>query len=582
MLFFKKLFSKISDKNLSNRRNVIRLGMSSIMSFFILSSHAESNRSNGGQSSDDNINSITSLEDIIYAEKYGVVNSSIIDSSDALELLLQSSAGKVIQLPANFSVSRTIKYPSVCHIKGIDVVNSKCWILPGFSGFSVFEPVLKDKLSSLSISFSSLTFSDLGAKNDGRGTTSNINAINVTGTFAARLNQLKGVRVNSLIYCEAGKETQQTARTWINDLDGSNINFIVNFEPCADDRLPYGDLYLSNIKTTGSIKYGVRIEDTDGLTWIGAVLFPDASIRISGHYLNLSLCHPFEPKARIGDNEFSAEALLIAPRLGGGKSHYVTISNFVSAFSGRLSNSARIKSSITNQGAFGMKLVGVINFNLSAIVNDPSMGALHLIDCTNGTFTLASQNVNTQQLGTGALAAGSYDVLVMEKCDYILGQITDLSPSKRYLVNMDESCNGCFITAVCSQGAHEGLPYIIPKNKNNIVNILYTAASGTMFYNTSKDQVDIAKATLNDPYPAISVYKPGIYLVFDNNQKTEVKDILCVENYQDLYINISDNYTTILDVSNGGKFRLNGNNRTGRGTILHLVREPSSGELCIV
>lgn len=94
--------------------------------------------------------------------------------------------------------------------------------------------------------------------------------------------------------------------------------------------------------------------------------------------------------------------------------------------------------------------------------------------------------------------------------------------------------------------------------------------------------MDIAKATLNNPYPAISVYKPGIYLVFDNNKKTEVKDILCVENYQDLYINISDNYTTILDVSNGGKFRLNGNNRTGRGTILHLVREPSSGELCIV
>lgn len=572
------LYNKLrNESGKGSRRSAIRMFFFSCFCFFFGSQVSLAKNQSKTKVPDEKQEE--DLSGVIYAEKHGVVNSSSVDSSKIITSLIEKNLGKTIVLPPNFSVSQSIKYPGTCHIKGADGTGSICWILPNFSGLSVFEPIKKSKLSSLSVSFTNITFSDLSAKNDGKGTTSTVNCIDITGTFAARVKKLKGVRVNCVLYCEPGIEVQQTSRTLIDDIDGSNVNYLIHFLPCNDDRLAYGDLYLTNIKTTGSIANGVSIEDVDGITWLGLVLFPNASVRISGHYLNLTVCHPFEPKARLGQDMVSAEALYIPKRLGGGRSHYVTISNYVSAFAGRLADTTIGSPQHTNLGAFGIKVVNVTNFTLNAIVNDPSMGALHLVNCENGVFTLASTNTNTQKLGSGALAPGLYDVVLMQSCKQIIGTVTDSSPDKRFVINMDDFCQGCCIDAVSSIGYADSIPYRLPDNSNNIVRVLHSSSNGYIYYDSVNDKPTVIKAALNSPLPGNKVHKKGCYLVFDNTQETLVSDLPGIDQYQDVYVNIQEDYTALLDISRGGMFRLGGDNFKGKGKVLHLVRESSTGEL---
>lgn len=519
---------------------------------------------------------------IIFAEDLGVVNDSNIDSSDALQSIIDNYKGIKIIIPSSMMIKKTIKYYSQTIISGITETRGVIWAGENFVGNNMFEPAIKTRQAVHEPEFLNLTLVDKAAKNNGRGTTSQINGIELIGTLSAKIINIKGVRLNSTIHCDIGTETQHTMRPYIHRVNGSNVNWHILFEPTLNDRFAYGDIYISDLKSSGSCLNGVRIRDTDGLQINGAVLFPNGGIEISGHYLNLTNIHPFEPKAPLTDSRIPA-CISIVPRSKMNFSRYVNIANTACGFAGRLADTTSGAPPQSNNGAPSVRMENVMNFNISFTSNNPSMEALKLINCQNGTFTVSSIDSNAQELGSGKLPVGSYDTVHMEKCSLIIGNITDFSPGRRYAIFMDDSCDSNHVTGVISNGNYAGEAFRIPSNgKTNAVEIIQEGGNGII--RTARDirklRPELYTITDNSATPLTPDIGDGDIVKFQNNKVTNVTDIPGVNNYKSVLITIADNNATrLIDVNNGGRFNLGGTNVMGRGTVFRVYRDDLSGNL---
>lgn len=532
--------------------------------------------------SEDRIVSETISKLIVFAEDLGVVNDSNIDSSDALQSIIDNYKGIKIIIPSSMMIKKTIKYYSQTIISGIAETRGVIWAGENFVGNSMFEPATKTRQAVHEPEFSNITLADKAAQNDGRGTTSKINGIELIGTLAAKVINIKGVRLNATIHCDIGTETQHTMRPYIQRINGSNVNWHILFEPTLNERFAYGDIYISDLKSSGSCMNGIRIRDTDGLQINGAVLFPNGGIEISGHYLNLTNIHPFEPKSPLTDPRVPA-CISIVPRSKTNFSRYVNIGNTACGFAGRLANTTSGAPPQSNNGAPSVRMENVLNFNISFTSNNPSMEALKLINCQNGTFAVSSMDSNAQGLGSGKLPVGSYDTVYMERCSLIIGSLTDSSPSRRYAIFMDDNCESNHITGVISNGNRVGDAFRIPNNgKINSVEIIQEGSEGVI--RTARDirklRPELHTITDNSTTPLTPDIGDGDIVKFQNNTVTNVTDIPDINNYKSVLITIADNNATrLVDVNNGGKFSLGGNNVMGRGTVFRVYRDDLSGNL---
>lgn len=516
----------------------------------------------------------------VYAEAEGVVNDSSVDSSDALQALVDKYKGIRIILPPSIMIKKTIKYYTQTIISGIAETRSIIWAGAGFTGASMFEPATTTKQSVQEPDFSDLTLADQSATNVNRGTSSTINGIELVGTFVAKVENIKGVRLNATIHCNVGTEVQHTMRPYLRRINGSNVNWHILFEPTTDDRFAYGDVYLSDIKTSASCMNGIRIRDTDGLQINGAVIFPNGGIEVSGHYLNISNVHPFEPKSLLADTRIPA-AITVLPRGPNTFSRFININGLASGFAGRLADTTSGNPAQSNNPAPGVYMEMCLNFNISFTVNQSAQEALRLINCQNGIFKFASYDVNTQGLGSGKLTAGLYDVVHMENCKFIDGSFSDISGSRRYAVYLDDDCVNNSIVGTCSRGLIVGQNVRMPTNGNfNYVKVITENSTGSTTFEQKKSSAQIQTISDGSVSPSTPNISNNDVIKFSNSVVTNVTDLPDIGNYQSVTVVISDNNATrLVDIANGGKFSLGGSNIMGRGTVLRLYRDDLSGNL---
>lgn len=515
---------------------------------------------------------------VIYAEEYGVKNDSSVDSSDALQAIIDKYKGFRIILPSSFMIKKTIKYYTQTILCGVAETRSVCWAGEGFVGTAMFEPATTTKQSVQEPEFRDLTLAEQTATNVDRGTSSSLNGIELIGTFVAKVENIKGIRLNCTVHCDSGTDTQHTMRPYLRRINGSNVNYHIKFEPAGSSRLAYGDIYLSDIKTSGSCLSGISIRDTDGLQINGAVIFPNGGIEISGHYLNISNVHPFEPKAPLGDTRIPA-CISIVPRSDTEYSRYINITNVACGFAGRLANTTSNNPPQVNNPAPSIKLDRCQNFNISFTSNNPSQEALVLKDCLEGTFTFTSNEANAQRLGSGKLPAGSFDTVSLLNCQHIIGSFTDDSPGRRYAVYLDDDCQLNHITGVTGQGNTQGQNVRIPTNGNyNYVKVISKSGNGATVFESKKSGPTIITLSDGSTTPSTPNIANNDVIKLNNSVVTNITDFPDIGNYQSITVFIGDNNASrLVDIANGGKFNLGGSNVMGRGTVLRLFREDLTG-----
>lgn len=532
---------------------------------------------------EDELNKLYNHENsVVYAIDYGVSPDSSIDCSDALQQLIDTSGSKLIILPKGIGLSKPVKYRSRTTICGVENSYTIVNILKNFVGNSAFEPISKDQTGTDSAVLSNLTITDLSAANDGRGSTSTKNGVDITGSFNLRLNNINGVRLNNTIYSEPGTALQHTRRTRIDSLNGSNVNRHIYMQGSGDARFAYGDIYINDMKTSASCNYPNIIETTDGLQFIGGVIFPGGGFRVSGNYLNFEGVHFFEPKAPLGSGEIPA-GLYITRRNNTLYSEYVNINGCAMAFCGRLANTTSGNPPQVNEPAPGLLMDRVRNFNISVTVNHCSMQSAHLIECTTGILNLSSTEANTQLLGSGALPPGTYDTLLMERCGNVNVEISDTSASRRYAVNMDDDCSGCKVSGVVSRGYTLGTNIKYPTTNNyNLIDLMVEDSASSRYHlNTNPPTSVYVTSNNGSTSPSVTGGRNNVVVEFSNSVVTNVTDLPDVTNRREVTVWLNDNNATrIIDVSNGGKFKLlAGANIMGRGTYLRFIRDAASGNL---
>lgn len=517
----------------------------------------------------------------IYAINHGVVASDTIDSSDALQALVDSSFSVPIILPSPVSLSKSIKYRSRTCIRGRPGSYSVINMLPGFVGGSAFEPISTEQAGTDSSILSELTIIDLSASNFDRGSTSTKNGIDITGSFNLSLRNINGVRLDNTVYSSVGSAVQHTRRARIDGLTGSNVNRHIYMPGTSNGRFAYGDIYISNFKTAASCLKVSVIENTDGLQIVGAVIFPNGGLRVSGHYITLTNVHLFEAKAALGSGETPA-GLHIARTSPAGFSQYVNISGVAIAFPGRLANTTSGNPPQVNEPAPGLLMEGVRDFNVSVTVNHPSMQAAHLVSCQGGIINLSSSEVNTQLLGSGSLTPGTYDTILMESCREVTANVSDISSSRRYAVNLDDSCVGCIVNGSVSRGYVLNQDVRVPKNAYNrvILSIEGDSSSRRQYDSTPANNVFVTDSG-GSATPYVTGGINNMIVTLRNGSATNVTDLPDVGARKEVTINLDDNNATkLISTSNGGMFKTrDGNNIMGKGTFARFIRDPSTGWL---
>ncbi len=543
-------------------------------------------RTLGNKSASDIIHDTTNRK-TIYAVDYGVVDSRTVDSADALQAILTAYPTYEIILPQDFAISHSIKYPTLCNIRGISKQACVCWMLPGFTSDynAAFEPLSAAYQGVINPSISNITFVDVSAVNDGTGSTSILNGVELLGTHAAELKNLKGVRINDVVHCGFGPGGvhQYTSRPKLSGLDGGQINHLFNFERTTDSYFPYGDIYCSDIFCTGSVKYGARAEDTDGFTWVGSTMFPDAQLRVSGNYITIAACHPFEAKVKLTDDSTDAgECFVIAERLNGQKSQHVNVS-LSSAVSGRLSD-GYAGGPLVNKVSNGVSMYEVEDFVVNYVINDPSGVGLYMRGCSCGVFNASILNANTQNT-TPSTPIGTYDSVLMDFCTNVIGKLSDKSPAKRYAVYMGDGCCGCHVDVVSTKGTLPAPSNVkIPNDGQNTFTSLVEQATGAYKKFTSNEGTKSVRVeSSNFPTPSAFGNRSGGIIRFDNTVVTNVSDLPEMEDYDEAILHIQDNGATrFVPVALGGKFVfIDGSTsvKLGRGTIIKVMRCPTTGYL---
>lgn len=518
---------------------------------------------------------------VIYAINHGVVADDKVDSSDAIQALIDSVNSIPIVLPSPVGIKKSIKYRTRTCIKGREGSFSQITMMSGFVGGAAFEPFSTNMTGTDSAVLEGLTITDASAINDGRGTTSTKNGIDITGSYNILIKQCSGVRVNYTITSSIGTEVQHTRRARIDSLHGSNVNRHIYLPGSGGGRFAYGDIYISDMKTAGACKLPNVIETTDGLQIIGGVIFPGGGFRVSGHYIDIIGVHMFEPKAPLGSGEIPA-GIHITKRNNTEYSRHVNISGVALAFPGRLADTTSGNPPQTNEPAPGILMERVEDFNISVTVNHSGMQSARLSACRTGILNLASEEANTQLLGSGALPPGTYDTLLMEACGEVVVHIADNSSSRRYAVNLDDACVGCMITGSVARGQTLGTDFKYPNNPYNRLILSVEGSNSERYQYDSTPPVDIyVNAPSGDTSPSVTGGVNKRVVAFSNSSVVQVTDLPDVGNRREVTIWLNDNNATrIMDVSNGGKFKtLSGSNLVGRGTYARFVRDAATGNL---
>lgn len=524
----------------------------------------------------------------IYADEYGVSNSETIDSADALQGILLAYPEHTIMLPPKFALSHSIKYPANCDIRGLEMDHCVCYMLTGFESDygAAFEPVSTSPAAVQYSRISKITFVDKSAVSDGAGTTSVLNGVELLGTYVARCTDLKGVNVNAIVHCLPPPVLgvhQYTKRPILKNFDCSNVNYLFDFEPTADGYFSCGDIFVSDIFTSGSMKYGARALDTDGFTWTGSTMFPDAQLQVSGNYISVAVCHPFEAKAKLTDATHTAECFVIKERAAGQKSNFVNLS-LISGFSGRQTDDY-VATVATNKVANGISMYNVSCFTLTGAINDPSAIGLYMRGCDNGTFDIAIRSANSPDVGQVHEPVGTWDSVLLVACEAVIGKVSDKSTAKRYAVYMDEDCTGCHVDIVTDKGTLPTVSNVrIPSNGQNSYTSLVKQVDGKYKRFTSHDgQKSVIVESSNSTTPSCSFGRSGAIVRFDNSAVTTITDIPDLQEYDEITLHIQDDGATrFAPIAQGGKFVfIDGSNtvKLGRGTMLKVMRCPTTGNL---
>lgn len=518
---------------------------------------------------------------VIYAINHGIIASGSIDSSDALQNLIDISGSTPIILPPIIGLKKTVKYRTNTVIKGMIDSFTQVNLMSGFVGNSAFEPISKLRNGAISPVLTNLTITDVTAKNVGAGSDSTKNGIDATGTFNATFSNITGVRIKDVIYSEPGTEVQHTRRTKIHAVNGSNVDRHINFIGSGGDRFAYGDIYVSDFKTSSNCLKQSVVESSDGIQIEGGVIFPNGGLRLSGHYINIVGLHLFEPKAGLDDPE-TPSGIHIVPRSNNEFSRNVNISTVTIAFPGRLANTTSGNPPQTNKPAPGILLEKVQDFNISVTINNSTIESAKLIQCSNGLFDISSKEANTQLLGSGALTPGTYDTLVMESCSGVVVKIADDSPSRRYAVNISDDCVGCNVFGSVSRGYVIGQNVKIPNNnKNRVLLNIGDSGSSRVQYDSTPPMPRYVNSDDGSTTPSVTGGVNNTVVKFQNGAVTNVTDLPDVVVSMEVTINLNDNNATrIVDVSNGGKFKTRlGANIMGKGTYARFIRDAATGYL---
>lgn len=518
---------------------------------------------------------------VIYAIDYGVKVDDTYDSSDALQAIIDRAGSTPIVLPSSFAIKKPIVFRSRTALLGRDNQYSQVKLMAGFVGNSAFVPVSTQQTGTDSAVLAWLNITDLSASNVGSGTDSTKNGIEVTGSFNLTLRGITGVRLNNTIVSGIGTALQHTRRLRIDSLNGSNVNRHIYMPGDGTTRFSYGDIYINDFRTSASCLLPSVIESTDGLQIIGAVIFPNGGLRISGNYIDIVGAHLFEPKAPLGSAE-TPSGIYIAKRTDAVYSEYVNISGVAIAFAGRLANTTIGNPAQVNNPAPGLYMERVRVFNVQCSVNHSSQESVKLVGCVNGTMNIAARETNTQLLGSGALPAGTYNTLHMENCGEVICHLSDTSQSRNLVVYMDSACVGCMVTGVSGRGAVLGTDVSIPNNTSNRV---VMSIDGE---NSVRSQVDTTPPRFRNVSEVSGSTTPSVtgninqtVVTFQNSVVTSVTDLPDVGSRKLVLININDNNATrLVDVSNGGKFKTKaGANIMGKGVFLQFIRDPFTGYL---
>jgi hypothetical protein len=292
----------------------------------------------------------------------------------------------------------------------------------------------------------------------------------------------------------------------------------------------------------------------------GILGFASFQLQVNGTKITSIDTHPFDPKAQITDSGHSAETLLIPARAGGGRSSEIQFYGLSSDHAGRLADTTNGNPSANNVGAYGIRAINTDDLKIFGDVVDPSMGAMYLDACYDVTFDLNVRRVNTQDLGSGALTAGTYSSIVLRNCIDVKGHINDRSPNRNYLIDSSGS-RGVIITGCGGRGAVLGRVWNIQDNMayhSLNVSIENIVGTDTVYYFRKNGDPNFTPytATLNAAAPSNCPSLNNIVIVFNNTLDTSVTDIPSVQTNQIVTVNIRDNGATKLrnSSSGGGKF----------------------------
>ena len=533
-----------------------------------------------------------------YVENY-ISRSYLEDWAEELQALIDADPTGIFVMPEACSISKTIYYSSSTTIKG------RAWgrrsvvgILPDFTGTAAFAPISTDKQAVQNARIECILIRDRGATADsitladgtvitGRGTTSLMRGIDITGTFNFSADDIVGSYLDAIIYADAGDETiwQTTQRARITRLDASNCNRVIDAPGCTSaNNFVYGDWIVIDIKTTGSVKYGLRVHDIDGLQIRGLSGFSSFQVNVNGAQITGTDLKPFDPKASIADaaNGISAETILIPPRAGGGPSSIIHLTGVCSTHAGRLVDTTSGNPAANNVGAFGIKAFNVEGLIIDADITDPSMGAIDLRGCRRVEGRLNIRRVNTQNLGSGALQNGTYSSIYLDGCSFVDFDVNDMSPNRNYLL---ESYNSYMvkIRGRAGRGATLGRFYYIQDSRRyHDIEMFEEGESSYTLRSLGGPSFYPYTADLNSTAPANAPSLNGILIQLNNTADTSVTDIPSVLANQYVYVNIRDNGATKLRNNTGGGgglFSGIDDYTKGRGTILHFMRDPDNGLL---
>lgn len=519
------------------------------------------------------------------------------DWSDVIEVLTLANPGATFIFPTGVGISRPIKYWSSITLQGdVRARRTTLRLLPGFVGDAAFEPISKEKQAVINASINHfliiddegrpdpITLAD-GRVIDGRGTTSKARGIDITGTFNFSADDIVGNHLDSVIYADAGDETiwQTTQRARITRLDCSNCNRVIDAPGCTSaNNFVYGDWVVLDIKTTGSVKYGIRIHDIDGLQVRGLSGFASFQVDVNGTQIVGLDLKPFDSKASIEDaaRGISAETILIPERAGGGKSSIIHLLGVASTHAGRLADTTSGNPAPNNVGAFAIKARNVEGLFLDADITDPSMGGVDIKNCSRVHGRVNIRRVNTQNLGSGALTPGTYNSLEIESCYQVDLQVNDMSPNRNYFLHSKNS-NDIRIRGQVGRGAVLDRAWLIEDNmSSHDIDITLETETGFVRRNNGDSNYVPYQAALNSSAPNNIPSLNNILIQLNNTADTPVTDIPSVLKNQVVTINIRDNGATKLrNINGGGMFDGIEDYTKGRGTVLRFMRDPDRGFL---